>query len=285
MLVIYRERGLSYDIDWLQAFQNAGASFTEYENEAGFHDLTVILHSVTAQWGRIPDWIYRQAEKRKGKLLLFLGNEFKNLADKNQLAKELGVDAIATQLPAEAARKFYTSPVLEVAHALNPDFFYPRKAVREFDVGVRGYKYPDSLGDNDRNRICDPLLWDCLRTDIVHGKEGFLPRLHWVEALSNWRAMPSTEGGLVGAKCITSRHFDAIGTKTCLVMYPGFFNGILTEKHYIKLEPDHSNLVEVKARILDEAHCEALADEAREYLCDSHTHAHRIKSILAWAEK
>jgi hypothetical protein len=275
MLVIYKERGLSYDIDWLEAFRKDGAEFTEYSTEVEFHDLNIILHSVTAQWGPMPEWLY----KAKGKVLLLPGNEYKNLEEKNQFARDLGA-TIGTQLPLEAA-SFYDVPVIEVPHALNPDYFRPGK--KSFDIGVRGFAYPQNLGDDDRNRICDPRLWDCLDADIKHGE--FLPRGEWAKVLGSWRAMPSTEGGKPGAKCITSRHFDAIGSHTCLVMYPGFFNGILTEEHYIKLERDHSNIAEVRARILDAAHCDGVVSRAREYLADCHTHAHRVRQIVAWAEQ
>lgn len=281
MLVIHKERGLSYDDDWKDGFGSLGARFTEYEDEAPLDELTVILHSVTAQWGRIPDWIYRAAEKRTGKLVLFLGNEFKKIKEKRELAVALRADVIATQLRKEDAERIYQYPVLEVPHALNADYFKPGLAHKDrpYDMGVRGNKYPAFLGDNDRNNIHDPNHWRGLTVDMKHGMEHFALRKEWAKLLGSWRTMPSCEGGMIGGKCVTSRHFDAIGSHTCLVMYPGHYNGILDERHYIRLERDHSNIEEVKEKIKDVAFCEQMVTKAREYLVGKHTHKHRAKMV------
>jgi hypothetical protein len=286
MLVIYKPRKISYDEDWKEGFKAAGGLLHDWSQETRFHDdLTVLLHSITAQWGPIPDWIYREAQARKGKLVLFFVNEFKNLDEKRDLAKRLGVDLIASQLGKDDAERLYDSPVVETPHALNPDFFYSRKAPqkRPFDIGVRGHQYPASVGDDDRNRIHDPNLWNDLRHDCRPGTGHFVGRERWAMALSRWRTMPSCEGGMVRGKCMTPRHFDAIGSLTTLVMYPGRYNGILSENNYVRLEPDHSNLAEVKSRIRDKAHCEEIALRTREYINDCHTYRHRAEFVIKLA--
>lgn len=285
MLVIYKPREMSYDYDWHEGFTEVGGKLSEYRKETDFHDLTVILHSVTAQWADIPRWIYHQAKKRGNKkLVLFLGNEFKQFDLKKKLAKDLNA-AIATQLRKEDAERIYGLPVIEVPHALNPKRFYSRIGYqkRPFDIGVRGADYPKDLGDEDRNRIVAHKLWSGLKADCIPGKHAFLPRGEWAKKLSSWRTMPSTESGLADAKCISSRHFDAIGSHTCLVMYPGQYNGVLDESHYIRLERDHSNLSLVKEKIKDLTYCEQMVSKAREYLLESHTHTHRAKQVLDWA--
>jgi hypothetical protein len=285
VLVIYKERGLSYDEDWKHGFKQVGGVLQDWEEEADFHDLTVILHSLTAQWGRIPDWIYQQAQKRKGKLVLFLGNEFKKIKEKKELAVQLGADVIATQLCKEDAARLYGHPVIEVPHALNSDFFFLRTQpkYRPFDIGVRGNEYPAFLGDSDRNNIHDPEAWGGLKHDVIPGARNTVGRQAWAELLNSWRAMPSCEGGMVGGKCITSRHFDAIGCFTTLVMYPGKYNGILSEQNYIRLEKDHSNLEDVKKKILDKDYCERIARETRGMLLDCHTHKARAQLVKDWA--
>lgn len=279
MLLVYRNRPHSYDQDSIQAYVKAGFEITD--KPTTFHDLTVIHHSLTAQFYGIPDWMLRQAEKRTGKLILFLGNEYAGFDKKNKAAQDLRVDAIATQLPLEAAKSLYAVPVIEVPHALNQDYFTPGEPT--YDIGVRGNTYKPIIGDERRNGICNPRLWSGLKHDCLLGVEHFLARKHWLKALRSWRCMPSSEGGMVGAKCITSRHFEAIGTHTCLVMYPGHFNGILKPEHYITLENDHSNLADVKRQILDKDHCLRIVSKAREYLLDGHTHDHRVKQVMAWA--
>ena len=56
----------------------------------------------------------------------------------------------------------------------------------------------------------------------------------------------------VYGKCISSRHFDAIGTKTCRIMLYGRFNDILVaNRHYLALTDDFSDLDEVLRRFSD----------------------------------
>lgn len=286
MLVIYKPREMSYDHDWHDGFTSVGGVLHPYRKEAVFHDLTVILHSVTAQWDRMPRWIYDQAERRgTKKLVLFLGNEFKDLDLKKSLAKDLNADVIATQLRKEDAERIYGHPVIEIPHALNPKLFHSRMGYRErpFDIGVRGAWYPDSLGDTDRNTIYSSKVWRGLKEDIKPGKQDFLSRSDWAKNLSKWRTMPSCEAGMVGAKAVSSRHFDAVGSLTCLVMYPGNYNGVFKDEHFIRLERDHSNLGEVKEKIKDVAYCEAMVSKTMEYLLDCHTHEHRAKRVIEWA--
>jgi hypothetical protein len=275
MLAIFKRRPHSYDQDWMGAFQAAGFQLTDQPTK--FHDLTVILQSVTAQWEGIPEWISNEAVGFTGMLVFFPGNEYALFERKNKAALDLKA-TIATQLPIEAAKRIYTAPVIEVPHALNPDFFFPEGS-KKAEIGVRGNPYkPGTVGDDERNRICG--MWKDLKHDCSMGKETFLTREAWRDALRKWRCMPSTEGGAVGAKCVTPRHFDAIGTHTCLVMYPGFFNGILKPEHYITLERDHSNLVDVRRQIKDADHCLKIVSKAREYCLDGHTYAHRVRQVL-----
>jgi hypothetical protein len=280
VLVIYKKRPNSYDWDWLEAFVKAG--FTTAHEQTAFHDLTVILHSVSAQFYGMPQWITEEAQKRQGgKLVVFLGNEFKKLKEKSDWARELGADVIATQVPSEYIGKHYALPVIDVPHALNPDVFVP--GVKTKDMGFRGNKYPPAgeIGDEERNRICNPGLWSGLDHDIVCGYESMLDRDGWAAALAGWKSMPTCEGGMVGLKCITSRHFEAIGAHACLVSYPGHYNGILKPEHYITLDRNHANLAEVKERVLSDS--QRIVTAAREYLCDEHTHRHRVKQVLDWA--
>lgn len=82
------------------------------------------------------------------------------------------------------------------------------------------------------------------------------------------------------SKTISSRHFDAIGTKTCQIMFPGRFNDILTAgEHYIALEPDFSNIDEVLRRFRDESEHRRMVDAAYDTAMSSHTYAHRIEQI------
>ena len=82
-------------------------------------------------------------------------------------------------------------------------------------------------------------------------------------------------------KCISSRHFEAIGTKTCQIMFHGRFNDILeADQHYLALNQDFSNLEDVLVRFLDPTHRRAIVEEAYTYVMDTHTYAHRMRPLL-----
>jgi hypothetical protein len=82
--------------------------------------------------------------------------------------------------------------------------------------------------------------------------------------------------------CLSSRHFDAIGTETCQILLPGRYNDVLVaDRHYLALEPDFSNIDDVMARFRDETARSALVREARAWALDEHTYAHRVRSLLA----
>jgi len=83
-------------------------------------------------------------------------------------------------------------------------------------------------------------------------------------------------------KCISSRHFDAVGTKTCQIMFPGRFNGILNaDEHYIALQPDFANLDEAMARFRDPAERQAVVDRAYDHVMAAHTYRHRVAELHA----
>lgn len=86
--------------------------------------------------------------------------------------------------------------------------------------------------------------------------------------------------GAVSGKVISSRHFDAIGTKTCQIMFPGRFNDILqADKHYIALNRDFSNIDDVLKRFRDLPFREKMVNQTYEYAMDCHTYRHRMQEI------
>jgi len=81
-------------------------------------------------------------------------------------------------------------------------------------------------------------------------------------------------------KCISSRHFDAIGTKTCQVMFRGRFNGILkADQHYLAVHPDFGNLDEILRRFSDIHERNAIVECAYEHIMAGHTYAHRMRQV------
>lgn len=268
IVCIYKPRHHSYDQDWLEAFKNAGAELT---TDLKFGDLTIFHHSYTAQEVNLPKC------EPSGKVLVMVVNEFKLAMERMKFAKALNA-TIASQLLIDDALAIYQGcDVISIPHALNPDGFQIHIGNRKYDIGVRGAAY--KIEDGLRNRICDKSTWVGINSDLELGK--IYPSDQWKKFLRQWRVMPSCEGGHEGGKIMTPRHFEAIGTGTGLVMYPGRYNDILDESHYIRLNLDHSNLAEVKERILGDV--SPMVRMAREYLADCHTHKHRIAKIKEWA--
>lgn len=86
----------------------------------------------------------------------------------------------------------------------------------------------------------------------------------------------------IHGKCISSRHFDAAGTKTCQILFRGRFNDILTaDEHYIALESDFSNIEEVLRRFSDQTERSRIVDAAYALVMDQHTYAHRVEQVHA----
>lgn len=84
----------------------------------------------------------------------------------------------------------------------------------------------------------------------------------------------------VYSKCISSRHFDAIGTKTCQIMFRGRFNDILeADRHYLALEDDFSNLDDVLRRFSDLPLRRGISGDAYAHVMSAHTYAHRMQQV------
>lgn len=89
-----------------------------------------------------------------------------------------------------------------------------------------------------------------------------------------------TPAGVPG-RCISARHFDAIGTDTPQVLLAGDYNGILEAgRHYVAIAPDLSNLDAVVETMRDDEARAAIARACRDLALGHHTIAHRIATLL-----
>jgi glycosyl transferase family 1 len=86
----------------------------------------------------------------------------------------------------------------------------------------------------------------------------------------------------VSGKCLSSRHIDAAGTKTCQLLLEGGYNGILrADEHYVEVRLDLSNLDEAIKALVDDGRRAAVVDRAYEHVLDGHTYAHRMTALLS----
>jgi hypothetical protein len=94
-------------------------------------------------------------------------------------------------------------------------------------------------------------------------------------------AAPTAPEGTRSGKCISSRHFDAIGTETCQILLPGRYNDLLQpDVQYLSLERDFSNLDDVLARFADETTRLRMVRDARAWALDGQTYGHRVRALL-----
>lgn len=387
----YPNRASYYD-DWRDAFQANPRFDCRAENILNIDprflsrvvdecDVIIMLHSCNSD---TLDYFAPIAsvlgQRKRAKLLSFVGNEFNSpyvsLLDKVALFVEARCDLIGTQLLAEAGQFLYGGHgyrVISVPHALNPMAFKPGPDhdKRSVDIGVKGYRYPAYLGDDDRNRMIQLFggssqRWG-LKIDISEDRR--LGRPQWAAFLSNCRGTISTETGSwflerddrrighirdylekkrsgfvisshspvrklarrlpssvkaalwpflkkglvkldvlddfnipfaelyelffrdaerapVYGKAISSRHFDAIGTKTCQLMQHGRYNDILVpDVHYIAIDADHRNANQAIERFKDRAERARIVDAAYDHVMSAHTYGHRVEQVRVALEK
>jgi hypothetical protein len=159
------------------------------------------------------------------------------------------------------------------------------EAIREYVVSANKGKGLIIRNDSAMRRLGHKLPWPlraALRRVLVRG-----PIRH--ESLAN-EALPFEDvfdqffkcrpRCPAYSKCISSRHFDAIGTKTVQIMLPGRYNDILkADQHYIALAPDFSNIQDVMKRFRDLSHRETMANQTHEYAMAEHTYDRRITAL------
>jgi hypothetical protein len=161
-----------------------------------------------------------------------------------------------------------------------------------------------------------------VRCDIRGGRSSRMPRDEWAAFLNRCRTLIGAESGTyylnergalldrartynlkqnqnasfeevfekffagvprgVSGKSISSRHFEAIGTKTCQVLIEGGYNGILkANEHYIPVRADLSDIDEAIRALRDQTHCREIAQRAYDLAMSGHTYDHRVADIVA----
>jgi len=85
----------------------------------------------------------------------------------------------------------------------------------------------------------------------------------------------------ISGKCISSRHFEPIGTKTCQLLLEGNYNGILkADEHYIPVRRDLTNIDDAIERFRDADHRTRIAERAYDFVMAEHTYRHRVEKLL-----
>jgi len=81
-------------------------------------------------------------------------------------------------------------------------------------------------------------------------------------------------------KAISSRHFDAIGTKTIQILIEGRYNDILKPyEHYIPVKRDLSNIEEAILLFKDTDYVKKVTENVYDLVVEKHTYKHRIEKL------
>jgi hypothetical protein len=117
-------------------------------------DLVVVLHSAAGDSMDLLLRTTRWFRKRRGKLVVFVGNEYDLMAEKFDFLRLTSADYVCSQLPIASAQWLYEPlvgcEVLAMPHALNPAVYRPPTAARLRDPGFVGSSYPLFIGDVER---------------------------------------------------------------------------------------------------------------------------------------
>ncbi len=227
---------LSYVLDWREAFLEASELDTELcniNNVLEFrrhraairaYPLIVVLHSATGDsmglLRRTAHWF----SGRRGRLIVFIGNEYSLMEDKLDFLRDTGADYVCSQLPDSSARFVYAETparVMALPHALNPRVYKPGPPERPIDIGFCGDLYYPFIGDSERTALIQHFQQNGvafgLRTEFRFNNR--MPRDEWAACLRRSYATLGAESGtyyldrhghlLEQAKTYYRRHLDA----------------------------------------------------------------------------
>lgn len=207
-----RYEAASYIADWRDAFlknRALDASVVNVSNLVEFRaarraigeaDLVVVLHSATGDDVSLLNATAHWFEARRGRLCVFVGNEYSLMRQKKDFLRASGADFVCTQLPMDAAAWLYSdcdARVVEMPHALNPDQYRDEKLERRTELGFIGDLYDRTIGDTERTRLIRHVerLGERgeVRCDIRINAR--LPRARWAEFLNGCQAIVGAESG------------------------------------------------------------------------------------------
>lgn len=90
----------------------------------------------------------------------------------------------------------------------------------------------------------------------------------------------NVEPNAVHTKAVSSRHFEAAGTKTVQILTRGRYNDILRpDEHYIPVRADLSDIEFALKKLHDLEFCQRMVDETHDYVISEHTFDHRVRTL------
>ena len=209
----HRYETLSYVNDWREALCSSRQLEVEVcniNNLMAYHSrkkaiadypLVIILHAAAGDSMSLLLKTAHWFQKRRGILVVFIGNEYDLLAEKITFLRSVEADYVCSQLPIDTARWLYaecgSSRVLTMPHALNPNLYHHRRQIkRSIDIGFRGAFYYGFIGDVERNTLVrffqDRGADLGLMCDV---RAGNIPRFDWARFLNQCKGTVGAEAG------------------------------------------------------------------------------------------
>jgi hypothetical protein len=210
--VLFPYDELGYMLDWREAFLSHPALEVHTCNISDLfalsaalrrttsYDVIIIMHSAAGDDMASVLRIAGSLRRRSGKLVMFIGNEYDQMAEKFSLIEEAEVDLVCSMLPIESARWLYGGRAKVKVHsmpqALNPTVYYPGAGARDISLGFVGSFYYPFIGDEDRNRMLRTFMqWSVQTQANADIRIGNIPRMKWAAYLRRCAAVLGAESG------------------------------------------------------------------------------------------
>jgi len=164
-------------------------------------DQIVILHSCTADTNNWLKPYVRTLSRRKGSLILFVGNEYSSptvsMDLRLKIISEIRPEILASQLPLEAAEWIYQGAAKNIASSPQGMPSPIKNPVKKFDFAYRGFKYPSFILGNQRNLISDAIFQEFRKRGLTsdYSLTQRLPKVAWMELLAGSRVTAASEAG------------------------------------------------------------------------------------------
>lgn len=214
-LLLKPRAGFQYDLDWRDAFAarsdldvsivdnpSPGSALGRRVRNA---DWIVLLYSVDPAYpGGRNRLLTRLLRHRRGRLVYFPRNEYKNFRQKREFIRTVGANLVVSQLPPPSSGYLYGDlcRVLMLPHATNPDVYRPTRDWRQRPVviGSRTAVYPAILLDDERNRLAQMVeriraLRPGWEIDYSDRPEDRFDRQGWARFLNRCRFTLASEAG------------------------------------------------------------------------------------------
>jgi hypothetical protein len=238
-------------------------------SEIANYDLIVLLHSTNADSVLPLSLLESYFKIRKGKLLVFVGNEYCLMPEKINFIKNTDADFVASQLPKDAAMWLYgdctKSKVLLVPHALNSSVYsaYQDHEQRKIDIGFVGDRYSLAIGDIERTELIEYFakkdFRQKLNIDIRLGRKLRLSREKYVDFLNSIR-------GTIGAESGTYYLEKTDETQKKVEAFLSRYPKTTFEEVYDRFFKDYSNPVNGKA--ISSRHFESIGTKTCQILLE-----------------